>query len=154
MLSEYAVSNKKYEYLNLTFNFNIIISNCGAGYPWSTSHPCSTNLERIPVPYRISLKTELLLTDCSMNSLSSMNTNRATPKFSNSNSYLILVWNTKSISPWLSISLKSAPPTIVREALSSYILKFRYPLTACEILSVDNNQALDFFFGDNAITVE
>lgn len=31
---------------------------------------------------------------------------------------------------------------------------FKYPLSACEILSVDNNQALDFFFGDNAITVE
>lgn len=31
---------------------------------------------------------------------------------------------------------------------------FRYPLAACDLLSIDNNIAIDFFFPDRPLTVD
>ena len=40
---------------------------------------------------------------------------------------------------------------IRKEAISSKILKFRYPLVACDILSAENSGPIDFFFPEGQL---
>jgi hypothetical protein len=45
--------------------------------------------------------------------------------------------------------------TTKNAALSSNLFKyFRYPLSACELLSIENNNALDLFLPDRQLTVD
>ena len=46
-------------------------------------------------------------------------------------------------------------PKIKKKAISSKILKyFRFPLTACDILSSDNSSTIDFFFPNGTLYTE
>lgn len=59
-----------------------------------------------------------------------------------------------SIKPLQNILRRLGPQKIVSEAISLKNLKyFRYPLSACELLSSDNSQTIDFYFGDNPIII-
>ena len=55
--------------------------------------------------------------------------------------------------PWWSMSLKLAPKTIARGAISSNILKFRYPISASDVLSSDSQAPIEFFFPDKPLYV-
>ena len=48
---------------------------------------------------------------------------------------------------------KLAPKMIAREAISSNILKFRYPITASDVLSSDSQAPIEFFFPEKPLYV-
>ena len=46
-------------------------------------------------------------------------------------------------------------PTIKNEATSTNLFKYcRYPLAACEVLSIENGTALDLFLPEKPLTIE
>ena len=51
------------------------------------------------------------------------------------------------------MSPRLGPMTIAREATSSNFLKFRYPLSACDVLSSDSQAPIEFFFPESPLFV-